>query len=151
MLPTLSCTLQSLLEQQDWTAVIGVMGARARDITRTEDDDSNFEAYWRFTSPAPPARQRVAYMYCVSVAVTTVGTPTETSANNHAIDSIIAIPNHSTCCNDIMLQQHYNAGGRKPESCIELVDIIVVRLLERDQRIVEPRLGNVLHMPRTQA
>jgi hypothetical protein len=33
---------------------------------------------------------------CVSAAVTTVGTPTETSAKYHAIDNIITIPNHST-------------------------------------------------------
>ncbi|RSL56350.1 hypothetical protein CEP53_006810 [Fusarium sp. AF-6] len=91
------------------------------------------------------------YCKCVSAAVTTVGTPTETSAKYHAIGSIITIPNHSTCCNDIMLQQHYNVGGRKTESCLELVDIVVVRLLESDQHIVEPQLGTVLHMPRTQA
>lgn len=91
-------TRATRLDNRDWCD--GSDGAR--DTTRTEDDDSNFEAYWWFTSPAPPARQRVTYMYvcmdrkCVSAAVTTVGTPTETSAKYHAIDNIITTPNHST-------------------------------------------------------
>lgn len=79
------------------------------------------------------------YMYvcmhckCVSTALTTVDTPTETSARYHAVNSIITIPDHSTFCNDIMLQKHYNVGACNPESCLELVDIVVVRLLEKDQ------------------
>ena len=98
MLPSLLCALQPLLEQQDWTTVIGVMGVTEQEIPH---EQKTMTATLRPTGglqarPLPHVSALPTCMYgwmdrkCVSAAVTTVGTPTETS------DNIITIPNHST-------------------------------------------------------